>query len=43
MDELIRGVNHTARDLSDEELAEALQEYANGLLKAKEANRVDST
>ncbi len=34
VDELIRGVNHTARDLSDEELADALQEYADGLIKA---------
>ncbi len=33
VDELIRGVNHTARDLSDEELASALQDYADGLLK----------
>ncbi len=41
VDELIRGVSHTARDMSDNELAAALQDYADGLLNAeRERNRV---
>ena len=32
--DLIKGVTFTAKDLSDKELADALQEYANGLVKA---------
>jgi hypothetical protein len=34
VDELIRGVSHVAGGMSDEELAKALQDYADGRIKA---------
>jgi hypothetical protein len=41
--ELIRGVCHVdvARDVSDEELAEALQDYADEMLKANKETQHD--